>query len=62
MKRERGRGRERERERDCILLGVCSTHLFVHERCFNAVSGYIVRTDETEHFKEEFPSVRHNSL
>ena len=53
-----------EREATFLLLSVCSTYLFVHECCFNAVSGHIVRIDETEHFEEELPSisVRHNAL
>ena len=77
-KREEGRegGREREREGEkeregdgereatFLLLSACSTHLFVHECCFNTVSGYIVRVDETEHFEEELLSisVRHDAL
>ena len=64
--REREREREREAEREAARPPstecVCSTHLFIHECLFNAVCGYIVGVDETEHFEEELPSVRHNAL
>ena len=63
--REEGGREERERGREGhLLLSVCSTYLFIHESCFNAISRYIVRVDETEHFEEELLSisVRHDAL
>ena len=39
----------------CVGVGACvvtSSHLFKHEGILDTVTGYVLRSDEAEHFEE----------